>query len=81
MDAEGATGTELSFMLSSALKAEWPHQYIAFLEERMVFNTEEEANGKRGEARGNPSSVVEEGAGSALEVWKPGEPATSRLPA
>ena len=81
MDGEGATFTELSFMLSSALKADWPQQYITFLEEGMVFNTEDEAYGTRREARSNPPSAATEGAESALEVWKPGESTTSRLPA
>lgn len=81
MDTEGSAGTELSFMLSSALRSDWPQQYITFLEERMVFNTEEEAHGTRGEAPGNPPSAAVKGMGSALELWKPGQPTTSRLPA
>ncbi|CBJ32815.1 hypothetical protein Esi_0376_0025 [Ectocarpus siliculosus] len=42
VDVDGAASTELSFVLSSTLKAEWPRQYIDYLEAKMVF--EEEKN-------------------------------------
>ena len=30
---------ELSFMLSSTLKVDWPQQYIAYLEGKLVFRS------------------------------------------
>ncbi|CAN0497317.1 unnamed protein product [Ectocarpus sp. 12 AP-2014] len=41
VDVDGAASTELSFVLSSTLKAEWPRQYIDYLEAKMVFDEEE----------------------------------------
>lgn len=41
VEVDGAASTELSFVLSSTLKAEWPRQYIDYLEAKMVFDEEE----------------------------------------
>ncbi|CAM9832692.1 unnamed protein product [Pylaiella littoralis] len=56
-----AASTELSFVLSSTLKTEWPQQYIAYLEGKMVFDTEGDAAGVR---HRTPASMVVSGTSS-----------------
>ncbi|CAM9174488.1 unnamed protein product [Ectocarpus sp. 13 AM-2016] len=41
VDVDGAASSELSFVLSSTLKAEWPRQYIDYLEAKIVFDEED----------------------------------------
>lgn len=77
-DADGATSTELSFMLASTLKIGWPQQYIEYLEDKMVFNSEDEVHPTAGSAWCGATSTAPEGAGSELVVWKGAETTASR---
>lgn len=52
-------------MLTSTLKADWPQQYIAYLEDKLIFRTEDDVH-QLPEAAGGT-------AGSELVVWKPGD--------
>ncbi|CAM9993820.1 unnamed protein product, partial [Scytosiphon promiscuus] len=47
VDAEGDSSTEMTFVLSSTLKDEWPRQYIEYLESKMVFGDVQDGQARR----------------------------------
>lgn len=56
-------------MLASTLKVEWPQQYIAYLERKLVFSSEDGAHRVAGNVVCAPWSDVR-GGGSEIVVWK-----------
>lgn len=65
MDSTGVAFSEVSFMLATSLKRDWPQQYIAYLEAKLIFETEDcpypEASGR--------GDVAAAGSGAEMVVW------------
>lgn len=70
MDSTGAAFSEVSFMLASALKHDWPQHYMAYLEAKLVFQSDEDpcVDENLGSQSGSPAKKRGE-----LVVWNAGD--------